>query len=151
MENVESYTVLAHELIEGIARLGHQLTPMARNSLHGEMAVMRTLDKAEGALAPGELAEASHVSSARVANILRSLEKKRWVTRQHSLIDRRRVTVSLTDQGNSVCRQRKAERDRALAGFLGELGEKDATELVRIVRRSCDIVEAHGRKGSPLV
>ncbi len=76
MEDTKTYAALAHELIERPARLGHRLSPVARNTSHGEMTVMETLNRAGRHLTPPELAETSYVSSARIANILRSPEKK---------------------------------------------------------------------------
>ncbi|QOY61116.1 MarR family winged helix-turn-helix transcriptional regulator [Thermophilibacter immobilis] len=151
MEDAEPYATLAHELFESLDRLGHRLTPVARNSLHGETAVMWTLSRAGGSLMPSELAATLHVSSARVANILRSLEKKHWVTRQHSLIDRRRVTVSLTEKGEDICQQREAQRNQLLISFLSKLGKEDSRELVRILRKSCTIIGAREQKETQVI
>lgn len=52
-----------------------------------------------GSLTPSELADRALASSARIANILRALEAKGWVEREHSKTDRRRVHVIVTDKG----------------------------------------------------
>lgn len=78
----------------------HQrISRFADKALGGEMAVMRALMLAGGSLTPSELADRAWVSSARIANILRALETKGWVEREHSKTDRRRVHVTVTDKG----------------------------------------------------
>mgnify|MGYP002228846536 CR=1 FL=1 len=83
----------------------HQrISRFADKALGGEMAVMRALMLAGGSLTPSELANRAWVSSARIANILRALEAKGWVEREHSKTDRRRVHVTVTDKGFQISR-----------------------------------------------
>ncbi len=83
----------------------HQrISRFADKALGGEMAVMRALMLAGGSLTPSELANRAWVSSARIANILRALEAKGWVEREHSKTDRRRVHVTVTDKGSMISR-----------------------------------------------
>ena len=140
MEDTPTYEELAHELLGELFALGSTLTPMMVNSTRGETATLMTLYRVEGALTPGQLGEHAHVSSARVANILRSLEEKGLVSRAHSTGDRRQVEVTLTDAGRAVAERTREERTRAVARYLSELGSEDAGHLVRIVRRSRDIL-----------
>lgn len=147
METDGLYEELAHELISGLTHIGRRVTPVVLNSTRGETALLMTLFRKEVALSPGELADASHVSSARVANILRSLEEKGLVTRSHSDSDRRRVEVSLTDAGRADAEARHARRQASVAEYLSALGEDDARELVRIVGRSGDILGEIAERG----
>lgn len=149
METEESFETLAHELLGGLTAIGNIASPVVLNSTRGETALLMTLFRAGTPLSPTELADESHVSSARVANILRSLEEKGLVSRTHSESDRRRVEVALTDAGRADAEMRRARRQDAVAAYLHELGEKDARELVRIVRRSAPIFErlAEGEGG----
>lgn len=147
MEDAPSYEELAQELIGELTALGRTLTPMVINSTRGETAVLMTLFRAEGPLTPGALGDAAHVSSARVANILRSLEEKGLVTRRHSSGDRRQVEVHLTDDGRAAASATRERRSRTVASYLRALGQEDATELVRIVRRSRDILDERAARG----
>lgn len=147
METEEGFEELAHELLTGLTAIGRVATPMVLNSTRGETALLMTLFRAGAPLSPGELADESHVSSARVANILRVLEEKGLVTRSHSASDRRRVEVALTDTGLADAEARRARRHDAVAAYLRGLGEDDARSLVRIVRRSAPILEGVTRGG----
>ena len=140
------YGALACELTESFARLGRAISPRLRSAVHGEAVIMRMLDEAEGPLTPGELADRAHVSSARIANVLRALEERGWVSRAHSLADRRRVEVRVTEAGRAAMGERRAERDREAAVFLAQLGERDTRELIRIMDRMAAIAAEGGER-----
>lgn len=143
-ETQPDYGALARELTESFARLGRSISPRLRNTVHGEAVIMRMLDEAEGPLTPGELAACAHVSSARIANVLRTLEERGWVSRAHSVKDRRRVEVTVTEAGRAAIEERRAERDREAADFLAKLGERDTRELIRITNRMAAIAAEGG-------
>ncbi|MBM6814248.1 MULTISPECIES: MarR family transcriptional regulator [Atopobiaceae] len=135
-----SYAELAQELLQELGQLGRAVGPKALNATRGETAVLMTLFRSEEPLTPGSLGSFAQVSSARTANILRSLEEKGLVTRTHSSEDRRCVRVALTDEGRRRADSIRQERTQAVARYLESLGPSDAAELVRIVRRSRDIL-----------
>ena len=90
---------LGRQLFTEFGSMHQRVSRFADQALGGEMAVMRALMRAGGSLTPSELADRAWVSSARIANILRALEAKGWVEREHSKTDRRRVHVTVTDKG----------------------------------------------------
>lgn len=147
MEGSTDFTGLARELEAEFAQIGHLVTAETRNATRGEMAALFNLGQAEGPLTPSELAAATHVTSARMANILGALEEKGLVTRSHSTEDRRRVEVVATPAGKEHIESCLAKRDEVFGSFLAELGEKDARELLRIIRRSRQIMEARREEG----
>lgn len=135
------YDELAAKIVAELRGIGHAVSPLVVNELRGEKAVLQELSRADGPLSPGALSASAHVSSARVANILRSLEEKGLVVRQHSERDRRSVEVSVTDAGLARAQAHRDEALRHLAALLGELGEDDAAELARILARLRVVVE----------
>ncbi len=142
---------LAHELFEQFAHLGHLVKPNVRNASHGAMSVVRTLHLADVAgeepLTPSVIAERSRLTPARVANVLRALEKKGWVRREHATDDRRRVTVTLTETGEAERARRRSEVEEQAAVFFSRLGNEDAREAVRILTRCTEILqEAQGEE-----
>lgn len=148
METDGSYEELAREFLADLTRIGRRITPMVLNSTRGETALLMTLFRTGRALSPGELAGESHVSSARVANILKALEDKGLVTRSHSDSDRRRVEVTLTEAGRSDAEARRSRRQAAIAEYLRALGEDDARELIRIIGRSEEILGDIAERGA---
>lgn len=121
--------------------------PQVQDSVRGLPAVVRTLAMAKGPLSPGDLARASEVSDARIANILKVLEGRGYIERRPSKVDRRRVEVVLTEEGREEERVRAQEGMRFMVGFLDELGVDDARELVRLVGRVNEVMERRRRDG----
>ena len=101
----------------------------------------KALMLAGGSLTPSELADRAWVSSARIANILRALEAKGWVEREHSKTDRRRVHVTVTDKGFQDLEIKRREFEERTAAFLEQLGETDTQEMVRLLRRANEIID----------
>lgn len=115
--------------------------------LRGMPVVLRELIIAGGELSPGELAKRMGVSDARVANILRSLEERGLVTRAGAAKDKRRVVVTITDAGRIAADKIRDEGVEMVADFLKELGEEDARDLVRVINRVAEVMEARKREG----
>ena len=126
--NSEDFRALAQEVLEEFGALGRRMGSRMQNARRGEHGVIHALACSASPLTPSELATLGHLSSARVANVLRSLE-------EHSQADRRRVTVSLTEAGRAEDKRHKAEFEELASDFLAQLGEKDTREMLRILRR----------------
>lgn len=139
---------LAQSLFEEGARMMRlKPAPHMQDSMRGLPAVVRTLSMASGPLSPGELARASEVSDARIANILKVLEERGLIERRVSTADRRRVEVVLTEKGRDEERQRAKEGTRFMVEFLRELGLADSRDLVRIIRRVNEVMERRRSEG----
>ena len=126
---------LGRQLLTEFGSMHQRVSRFADKALGGEMAVMRALMLAGGSLTPSELADRAWVSSARIANILRALEAKGWVEREHSKTDRRRVHVTVTDKGFHDLEIKRT------AAFLEQFGETDTQEMVRLLRRANEIID----------
>jgi len=118
---------LGRQLLTEFGSMHQRISRFADKALGGEMAVM-------SALMRGYL-------SARIANILRALEAKGWVEREHSKTDRRRVHVTVTDKGFQVIEIKRREFEDRTAAFLEQLGETDTQEMVRLLRRANEIID----------
>ena len=109
------------------------------NSGEGRLLIYLLQDKTNVLI--GEMTRDLNLSTGRAANLLRQLETKRYIQRIQCSDDRRKYTVSLTEEG-----RKKAESiyrgiqvyDRSL---LEKLGEEDAGSLVRILEKSIGILQ----------
>lgn len=140
MDEKQGFEGLARELIEEVGALGQALGPAAINLVRGGLAVLTELHDAGAPLSPSELCARTHLSSARMANVLRALEDKGHVVREHAVRDRRGVSVRITEAGAERAEQVRADGLRAVVRFLEELGPDDARELVRLLRRSREAI-----------
>ena len=132
---------LGRQLFTEFGSMHQRISRFTDQALSGEMAVMRALMLAGGSLTPSELADRAWVSSARIANILRALEAKGWIVREHSTTDRRRVHVTVTDKGRQGVETKRRELEDRTAAFLEQLGETDTQEMVRLLRRANQIID----------
>jgi len=104
-------------------------------SCGGEDGVLMYLYVKDQKLHAGEIAEALQLTSGRIANILKVLEKKRYIQRKPGQDDKRKILVSLTSSGRSYIAEVK---ERAVARYddvLRKLNPHDAATLCELIGR----------------
>ena len=118
--------------------------PKVEHAFHGEIFILKTLIMDDRPFLPGELSSAMHMSTARVAMTLRGLECKGMIERNVDRKDRRKVLVTITEQG----KEQVAKIDNAfltrMRRIIDELGREDVGEYIRIVGRLIDITKRLG-------
>ncbi|HKZ15519.1 MAG TPA: MarR family transcriptional regulator [Solirubrobacterales bacterium] len=92
------------------------------------------LDARKAATA-GEIAEAARLSPASVTGMLDELERDGIVTRVRSDDDRRRVLVTLTDEGRTVLAKRRRRWLKRWDEALGDVSERDLETAAEVMRR----------------
>lgn len=101
----------------------------------GEFYVLNYLENHGGKAFPKALSREMHVSTARIAALLKHMEMKQWVTRTADEKDNRQVIVEITAQGR---REIDGKREKALedvAKMLEFLGPQDAKTFLRIQKK----------------
>ena len=88
---------------------------------------------------PSILADVLDVTPARIAAILRSLEKKDFIFRGIDLEDKRRVVVELTEKGREFAEKLKNDIEEHSLALFDALGESDATEFLRLIKKISEI------------
>lgn len=137
------YTKLRCELFE-LMKSSYYKSPAVNYSefFQGELKMLNLLDGFDGeSLTPSDLCKRLYMTSARIAAALKSAEKKGYVKRTPSLSDKRSVTVSITESGRVYVSEKLAKLNRDFEYFLVNLGERDASEFVRLVKRISEISE----------
>jgi DNA-binding MarR family transcriptional regulator len=92
------------------------------------------------------LARGHHTSKAAVVNVVNTLERDGLVTRTRSVIDKRLVTVALTDAGRATVERAQAAvhaRERRLAAALTR---DEQRQLARLLRRVGEAARAAARE-----
>ncbi len=113
-------------------------------SVSGENGVMLYIFYMAGdgkKVVPGDLVKELGVSFGRITNILKVLEKKGYIHKHQDSIDRRRVYVSLTDEGKDYISRKYQEALDYFVRLFEQLGEEDAKEYYRITQRIHKICE----------
>lgn len=139
---MEQYRKLAENLFSVLDQR-HKSPPHEEMgaAVRGEMAVLRLLSIHARSMTAGEISRLVHMTTPRIAAVLKSLEKKDMIVRSTDREDKRRVLVTLTQKGEAFCIE---GRNRAVSGvtqMLSCLGEEDAAHFVRILTRIHEIME----------
>jgi DNA-binding MarR family transcriptional regulator len=98
------------------------------------------LDRSEPATA-GALAETARISPAAVTGMLDDLEYDGIVTRVRSDTDRRRVLVSLTDDGRALLRKRRRLWLKRWDSALADVPERDLEAAAEVMRRIAGVLD----------
>lgn len=127
-----------------IFRQIHQFSPKKPFSeeVKGEIGVLHYLFLVGKDVTPGEIKETFHIGSGRVADILKCLEKKGLVCREHDPADKRKVLVSLTKKGQDIAYKKKKELRKRQEELISFLGEEDATDMIRIMKRVVEFLKS---------
>lgn len=81
---------------------------------------------------PGDLVKELGISFGRITNILKVLEKKGYVQKEQDCMDRRRVYVSLTEEGECYIKDKYQKALNYFSQIFEQLGEEDAAQYYRI-------------------
>ena len=101
-------------------------------SHRGEAFVMRYLFD-HGTGTPGELAETTGNSPARISAILKALETKGWVSRTVDPHNRRRVVVALTDEGFQFIDSHRKAVDDSMEWVFDHMGSEKSEEFLMLM------------------
>lgn len=135
------YEKLAHEYMEVMHQMRRRKTQKQLNdSMHGENFVLFFIHKHEGNVIPSDLSNEMGITSARIAATLNSLEGKGFITRRIDIEDRRRILVDLTDAGREQVQNQYQMIMKAITNMLQFIGEDDAKEFLRILKKLADKV-----------
>ena len=136
------YRALTYELMELMRKKKHPMDDF-REFEKGENGILQSLlinEKSGGEmLTPGELSAIQELSTGRVAAALKSLEYKNYIDRQIDKEDRRRIIVTLTESGRNYAQKLLDETIEKMERVLREIGEKDALDFFRILKRMLEI------------
>lgn len=135
------YELLAGELIEAFDRKKKELPhEEVSAAMRGEMAVLRLLEDEARALTAGEISRLLRMTTSRIAAVLGALEKKALIVRSPDERDKRRIRVILTQKGQVLCRTKRQKVACDVSFALSQLGEHDAREFVRLMKRVHDLM-----------
>lgn len=131
------YYQLAEEFVERLGEINRiecaGLQQLSDNVMRGEIHVLIMLMKSGESLSPGFISREAGVSTARVAALLNSLEKKGMIVRTPSPEDRRMLSVSLTDHGREYVESKREKLISHRIRVLKAMGEEDAERFISLL------------------
>ncbi|OLS40984.1 MarR family winged helix-turn-helix transcriptional regulator [Bacillus sp. MRMR6] len=134
------YRLLANELFQSMIRAPKMPFQKKVDDIsHGERKILGYLTFGKNGATSGELSEHLDLSTPRVASALNSLSKKGFIERNRDTADKRIVIVTITEPGRSFMLEEHEQAMRMMEKTLRKLGEHDANEFVRIIKRITEI------------
>lgn len=125
---------LSDELIEVLRQYYYMKTPLGlENFMQGEMKVLSYIHYTAGGgeIATGDIVSALDMTGGRVAGILRSLEKKGFISRRTDENDRRRIMVSPTPVGSDYVENGREQLRSRLSAIINAMGGESAENFIR--------------------
>lgn len=107
----------------------------------GETGVLLYLYHVNRPMFPGELTEKLGLTTGRIANILKVLERSGLVVRTPDTLDKRRVQVALTEKGEIEAQKQNTEGIAFHARLLSQLDEAEAREFLDLIKRMVTILD----------
>lgn len=92
-------------------------------------------------LTASDLCRQTCILKSQMNAILRSLERKGFVSRCKSCQDRRRIELRLLPEGEALYRQCHCHSIAIVSDLIDRLGEEEARTLLVLLRRTVDIFE----------
>ncbi len=109
----------------------------AKELSYGEPGILQTIlnyEKEEKkSITSGMIGKIQKLTSGRVSTAIKKLEKKNYVYREVSIIDRRKVYVKLTDKGRKIAEKINEQLASDAKIIFKKLGDKDANEFLRLM------------------
>lgn len=122
---------LAVKLFEQLKELYFSRSPVGLEEfLQGEMKVLSFINREDRELLPGQLSSSLEMTGGRIAGILRSIEKKGYITRRTDELDRRRVLVSITESGSRYIVSRSEALETKLDMLVTAMGRDNTIKLI---------------------
>lgn len=135
---------MAKELVEMQVENARPLSRIADCiAARGETQILLMLAHRNEAVCAGVLTEHVGLTSGRVANILKQLERKGYIERTPGTDDRRKVLVCLTASGRQYAKQVYQKEMDGYARLLRVLGGQDAQEFVRLIKQGAKLLSLH--------
>lgn len=128
------YQALAQELILSLTYRKMPTEDHRRMSI-GEQGILNYLHFVKDEAMPGEISREIGITTGRTAIALKKLEEKGMICRRPSQEDRRCVRVCITPEGAQSAEAMWCETLDRTTHMLEALGEQDAKEYVRILKR----------------
>lgn len=134
------YKLLAEEMFHILTRTAKLPFQKKVDDLsHGERRILGYLTFGKNGVPSGDLSDKLGLTTPRVASALNSLAKKGFIERNKDEIDKRMVIVTITEPGKSFIMEEYNKLISMMQQTLQKLGEKDAQEFIRIIKRIKDI------------
>lgn len=135
MDNIEEHLTSTRHIMRAVGFILGSSSVSIPNISRGEMGVLGYLVRSGRTSSPRELAAELGVTPSRIANTLKSLDRKGLIVRERNEDDRRGVIVRITPEGAQFAEHTFHEAIDECANTLMLLDPSERDELERIVSK----------------
>ncbi len=127
---------LIREMIEAFEVLGRkQAASKFKISMKGEDRFLCVLSQLGGVSSPGAILEYTDFTNARLSVIIKRMEFKGLIEKKKDENDKRCTIVCLTAKGRKLAEATENELISGIGYVVDELGEDDAREFLRLLKK----------------
>ena len=149
MENSQKALVLLRQIIRSTDMQVKEIS--SRTGLTPpQLMVMQTL-RENGQLTSGELAKEMVLTQATVTSILDRLEKKELVARERGTDDKRKVWVSLTDEGSDLMKGAPTTQQDIFLRHFDDIQDWEQSMVVAGLERVAFMLNAQHLNAAPVL
>ncbi len=112
--------------------------PIRKSEMFALMSIGKLILKYPEGIKLSTLSKTLKLAPPTVTPMINSLEENGFIVRVGSKEDRRVVFIQLTDQGHSFLAEKEKQFKSNIHALIDYLGEEDAKELIRLVRKTAD-------------
>ncbi|AGC68849.1 transcriptional regulator MarR family [Thermoclostridium stercorarium subsp. stercorarium DSM 8532] len=109
-------------------------------SMSGEMGVLLWLSQQKSRTYATDIIKHFGLTPGRVANILKKLEQRQLIVRHEDTVDQRKFCILLTKKGVMYANELYSQMNDGHARILAALGQEDASEGLRILKRVITLI-----------
>lgn len=132
--------ILAKNMMEAFDCINNQeLFERMKINFKGENLMLALLMNLGGKATPGELMKYTECTAARLTAIAKSLETKGFVSRIQNSEDKRSTIIEMTSEGITKFMNMQKEAIESILNVIEKLGENDAEEFIRLIKRISEI------------
>ncbi len=103
--------------------------------------ILVMLEDPDKEIIAGDIAKKMNVSTARVAALLKNMEKNELIIRENSSEDARKTVVRITERGLERLKNKREQLLERTMLLLERVGKKDLEEFIRISRKIRETME----------
>ncbi|MGM9665957.1 MAG: MarR family winged helix-turn-helix transcriptional regulator [Eubacteriales bacterium] len=104
-------------------------------------AVLRLLESSKDTVTAGDISEVLHISTARVAVLLKKMVSKDLIIKESAPKDARITIVRLTDSGEKAIKEKKEELYGQIGTIIDKIGEEKLAEFIEISREIRKVIK----------
>jgi len=145
----DSVMIALRKIIQAIDMNSKKL--VKRVGLTGPQLVILQEISSLGEVTAGEIAQAVSLSQATVTGILERMEKRGLITRQRSDKDKRRIMVSITENGKQVLKDAPPLMQEAFVDSFTNLQEWEQNMILSSLQRLVSIMDAKTIQAAPFL